>query len=97
MVRMFINVTGLITVLAIAAGMATGEVAAHNAFFLAVATVMIIGGQEFASRANQHFLRATRAIFVEPKSYGSSARYGLFVATILAGVLLSAGAAIAAG
>jgi len=95
MIRLFLNIAGLVTVLAIAAGYASGEVAAHNAFFLAIATVIIVSGQEFMGRANEQFAKAVRAIAIEPQSYGSSARYGLFVATVIAGVMLSMSVAIA--
>lgn len=95
--RLIVNIAGLVTIAAIAIGYVSAEVAPHNAFFLAFATVVVIGGQEFMSRANQQFGRAVRAIVAEPKSYGSPARYGLFVATVVSGLMLTMGMAVAAG
>lgn len=71
----------------IAAG--NGQLAHNDAFFLACAIVILSSARELTARSSQSFGDAIYAIAMNPKSFGNSARYVLFIATLIGGVMLT--------
>jgi hypothetical protein len=63
------NLAAIAAILFAAAGFETGALATGDAFFLALAGVVLYTGSQLMHRNGQALSRALRAIFSEPESY----------------------------
>jgi hypothetical protein len=81
-----ILVVGAITVAAV---FQFGLIAPGDAFFLAVAIVLVFTGQQLIAREGMGIAAATHSLVTQPESYRSRLGYVSYVACLALGVLVA--------
>jgi hypothetical protein len=73
----------------VAAGFQVGLIAPGDAFFLAVAIVIVFTAQQLIAREDMGLYAATRSLMTRPDSYRSRVGYLAYVACLAIGVLIT--------
>jgi hypothetical protein len=74
---------------AVAAGFQAGMIAPGDAFFLAVAIILVFTGQQIIAREDMGLYAATHSILAQPQSYRSRFGYIAYVACLAVGALIT--------
>ena len=73
----------------VAAGFQVGMIAPGDAFFLAIAIVLVFTGQQIIAREHMGLYAAAHSLFTRPESYRSRVGYLSYVACLAVGVLIT--------
>jgi hypothetical protein len=90
---MFSKIMSVVTVGLMAAVLVLfqiGEIAAGDAFFIAVAIVILFTGQQFIARERMGFAEAAASIFTRPSTFRSRASFAAYFACLALGALVTA-------
>ena len=73
----------------VAAGFQVGMIAPGDAFFLAIAIVLVFTGQQIIAREHMGLYAAAGSLFTRPDSYRSRVGYVSYVACLAVGALIT--------
>jgi hypothetical protein len=74
---------------AVAAGFQVGMIAPGDAFFLAVAIILVFTGQQIIAREHMGLYAAAHSLFARPDTYRSRLGYVSYVACLAVGALIT--------
>ena len=73
----------------VAAGFQVGMIAPGDAFFLAVAIILVFTGQQIIAREHMGLYAATHSLVARPETYNSRLGYLAYVACLAVGLLVT--------
>ena len=83
------NLLLVVAAAVVAAGFQVGMIAPGDAFFAAIAIVLVFTGQQIIAREHMGLYAAAHSLFTRPDSYRSRIGYLSYVACLMVGVLIT--------
>lgn len=83
-----INISAVLTSIAVMLAYESGAMAVHNAFFAAVAILVLYTGYQLVQREGMRLGEAVRSVVGNPESYPRRTAYWAYVITAVAGIVV---------